>query len=74
MFTKLWLLGLKIFWTTISPFVLLRPVGTKGVMAKRLPQLTGWLTRELLTGEYLGKWTCPLGGLERVVALHHFHW
>ena len=54
MSTKLWLPGLKIFWTTISPFVLLRPVGTKGEMAKRLPQLTGWLTRELLTGSIWG--------------------
>ena len=73
MFTKLRLPGLKILWTTTSPFVLLRPVGTKGEMAKRLPQLTGLLTRVLLTGECLVKWTCPLGGLERVVALHHFH-
>ena len=67
MFTRQWLLGLKTSWGTISQCVSHRLVETRGEMEKRLPQWTGWHTREPLTGECRVKWTCQPGGLERAV-------
>ena len=67
MFTRQWLLGLKTSWRTISQCVSLRLVETRGEMEKRLPQWTGWHTKEPLTGECRVKWTCQPGGLGRAV-------
>ena len=44
-----------------------RLVETRTEMEKRLPQWTGWHTREPLTGECRVKWTCQSGGLGRAV-------
>ena len=67
MFTRQWLLGLKTSWGTISQCVSHRLVETRREMEKRLPQWTGWHTREPLTGECRVKWTCQPGGLVRAV-------
>jgi len=67
MFTRQWLLGLKTSCRTISQFASHRLVETRREMEKRLPQWTGWHTREPLTGECRVKWTCQPGGLGRAV-------
>lgn len=67
MSTKLWLLGLKTSWRTILQFASHRLVETRKEMEKRLPQWTGWHTREHLMGECRVKWTCQPGGLGRAV-------